>query len=676
MTKRTQLQPPWGRALSTALVAGTLLTAPVAAEEAPAPIPLPENGVNVYNVATEDIRVHYDTESRRLSFTGVSNSGYTPASGCNIQLSFDDAEAVTLPTEQWRWNAEGAAVDWMVILDESDSMRWPGRKKNRRYYLKESLTMVRGLLKSIRNDDTLQIRLVSSKLVPLGNEVRGDDAAARQAMEAQLNQFSESAGKTISGRASQSSFLYELQKNIENVFANSRTEKRRYAIVLFTDADDDASMHDARQNLIQIARRTGVSISAGAFYHVNKLAGVNNVEELCRKTGGIFTELDSTPDTAKADSFARSLDYLEHRASGSFSVILPENTITAEALHIKLTDESGNTTGELVLSTEALHEIHNKFAIAPPPPTEAETALRAVFNEVTKGEETMAKLLNTEYQEPWNTAQIMALVESVRAGLDTLRPAAARLKNAPADELPAAFELLGSECTTLDTDSRLERIRKFSDDKQIATPDDIQESHLLAMLGRRHPLPEPQAPAPKPAEPTPEPQSHLQQYPAYYISGGAVILILIITTAVCAARKRRNKKQSPPPTPPVEEAGIATTDITEVPISEEPLAFLENADTGQRWPIRSHLVNIGRDATNHISLDDPSVSAIHCVIKLNREGVWTIVDSGSKNKIYANKTICRELILHDGTEFELGYIKLRFTLPVITSINDSTDFSL
>jgi pSer/pThr/pTyr-binding forkhead associated (FHA) protein len=74
-------------------------------------------------------------------------------------------------------------------------------------------------------------------------------------------------------------------------------------------------------------------------------------------------------------------------------------------------------------------------------------------------------------------------------------------------------------------------------------------------------------------------------------------------------------------------------------LKPRPYAFLEIGDKDGRKIaeklLRSRTVNIGRDKSNQVVLDDPGVSARHCRISYDRKSIQ-VTDLGSTNGIWVN----------------------------------------
>ena len=94
-----------------------------------------------------------------------------------------------------------------------------------------------------------------------------------------------------------------------------------------------------------------------------------------------------------------------------------------------------------------------------------------------------------------------------------------------------------------------------------------------------------------------------------------------------------------------------------------PLAsfLVKNASLkGQRLPVRTPLVNIGRADYNDLVVPDESVSTQHAKLQ-RREGIWILVDLGSTNGTFADgERVSGDAALAPGALVRLGDIQLVF----------------
>jgi hypothetical protein len=81
----------------------------------------------------------------------------------------------------------------------------------------------------------------------------------------------------------------------------------------------------------------------------------------------------------------------------------------------------------------------------------------------------------------------------------------------------------------------------------------------------------------------------------------------------------------------------------------------------QHRPVRRISVNqipfsIGRDRGNHLVLDDLCVAKKHCQI-IESQGVYTLEDVGTKNKLFVNGMITDKTVLSDQLRFFIGNVE-------------------
>lgn len=90
-------------------------------------------------------------------------------------------------------------------------------------------------------------------------------------------------------------------------------------------------------------------------------------------------------------------------------------------------------------------------------------------------------------------------------------------------------------------------------------------------------------------------------------------------------------------------------------------AWVQFAD-GQRHPVGSTVLRIGRDADNDICLDDKTVHRYHAAIHRTDDAAYVITDlsSADGNGILVNGIRIQEFPLNDGDRIELGQTKLMF----------------
>lgn len=83
----------------------------------------------------------------------------------------------------------------------------------------------------------------------------------------------------------------------------------------------------------------------------------------------------------------------------------------------------------------------------------------------------------------------------------------------------------------------------------------------------------------------------------------------------------------------------------------------DGTETEQSLPAKT--VRIGRAAENDIVVDDPSISAFHCEIRVG-DGFFQFKDMGSTNGIRVNGERLPEAMLCDGDLIRFGKVRARF----------------
>ncbi len=128
-----------------------------------------------------------------------------------------------------------------------------------------------------------------------------------------------------------------------------------------------------------------------------------------------------------------------------------------------------------------------------------------------------------------------------------------------------------------------------------------------------------------------------------------------------------NAPQAAPPAPPSSNpplpAGARSSGPAGRPSQAGPLANLlvkGGALKGQRFQIRTPVVNIGRADYNDIVLSDGSVSSAHAKLQ-RREGVWVLVDLDSTNGTFVDgERVQGDMAIAPGATLRFGDVQLAF----------------
>lgn len=102
-------------------------------------------------------------------------------------------------------------------------------------------------------------------------------------------------------------------------------------------------------------------------------------------------------------------------------------------------------------------------------------------------------------------------------------------------------------------------------------------------------------------------------------------------------------------------------DMTSTGAHAKPKAWLELIGTGgDRVPLYSGNLQVGRSKDSDIRLTNSSVHRQHAMIQMDADGSFSIHDLGTANGIFVNGIRCNQRTLVDGDLIELGEVKLRF----------------
>ncbi|MFA6567527.1 MAG: FHA domain-containing protein [Victivallales bacterium] len=87
------------------------------------------------------------------------------------------------------------------------------------------------------------------------------------------------------------------------------------------------------------------------------------------------------------------------------------------------------------------------------------------------------------------------------------------------------------------------------------------------------------------------------------------------------------------------------------------LLVVMNGKPHSWFPLSSDLINIGREESSDIILEDPKTSRSHCQIR-KKGNNWLIEDKKSRNGIFVNGKKITERLLCEGDIIRIGKIEL------------------
>lgn len=100
--------------------------------------------------------------------------------------------------------------------------------------------------------------------------------------------------------------------------------------------------------------------------------------------------------------------------------------------------------------------------------------------------------------------------------------------------------------------------------------------------------------------------------------------------------------------------------LSTLPAGNALLIVTRGPDVGARYLLDQEIVTAGRSPKSHIFLDDITVSRHHAEFVM-RDGQVTLVDKGSLNGTYVNRTLVDQAaVLRPGDEVQIGKFRMLF----------------
>ncbi len=107
----------------------------------------------------------------------------------------------------------------------------------------------------------------------------------------------------------------------------------------------------------------------------------------------------------------------------------------------------------------------------------------------------------------------------------------------------------------------------------------------------------------------------------------------------------------------MEVAVVADVDAVERPLGM--FVVRQGTKQGSRISLDADVITIGRHPESDIFLDDITVSRRHAEVHRLPNG-FEVIDTGSLNGTYVNRTLVERGLLVDGDELQVGKFKLVF----------------
>jgi NADH dehydrogenase len=116
---------------------------------------------------------------------------------------------------------------------------------------------------------------------------------------------------------------------------------------------------------------------------------------------------------------------------------------------------------------------------------------------------------------------------------------------------------------------------------------------------------------------------------------------------------------TPTPASPASSARASRSDGAAVPAPAPP--YLVRSD-GAELRLESDMLKLGRDADNHIVVNDERVSRFHAVLKREDKG-YVLEDIGTLNGTYVNDQRIQRRVLEEGDSIRLGQTMFVYRMP-------------
>ncbi len=618
---------------------------------------------------SRNVKLLYNQEDKRLTLSRLALQDDSPVKGAEVKTGA--GYAAGLSHSGWKENPS-APVSWHVVVDVS------GVGTGREQTIHAELENVVRLISVLPAADHVRLYALAADLEDWGQagtpeEKRGLSELVEKRIKTKNYGDKESFRK--------SSLIYAGVRRIISGLGEEGAP--RAAIVLLSDGNDEtgggaaAAVGErdlAKSKLIEAAKNKHIPIHTLAFaQNSGDRGGFPNLMDLSSGTEGLYfpASLRSFQFDEQVD-VPRRLLLKAHPHIGELSIQLPRQERSGD-VRVTLQGEGGVSgviyiPGSLVDSLTAAPAQPAQPA-APQEETAEESALAALLEQLESLNSRLVSLARLEAASPPAPETLMPLVEEIRNSLAPATAQANVLKGKNRENLRKAVEKIQRASDAPEQKRRWARgLETLCGESH---PADVTQEEILRLLGRSVPLPEP-APAPEPEpEPAPALPADASPFSPAVIGGVVAALLVILFMLFRVFHKKRGQTLPAEPAPwgadsispaesPAPRPEPTGADDKGVDALHPLLCELESLKDGVSWKIYKPTVVIGRAPTSDICIANTSVSSSHCVLKLDRDGMWVLSDLGSANGIYCENSRHASITLRDGSEVELGEVALRF----------------
>ena len=487
----------------------------------------------------------------------------------------------------------------------------------------------------------------TAELLPVCRELKSKDAA-------KVKQSIETAGKK-SGMTEAEKRALEYLKNLQadtSLKAEQLTDNHMLELLGRTSPLPYPGVNAVQQLLTRITAGAA-SIKMLAEAEANKTPDLPTIS---REAFGLRRKAEAMLDAAK-----QLKNTTEKEQQQALELLLGRSGISEEQKAALQKIRTFCTNKELTADKLTAEHMLELLGRTTPLPTPEADLLKTLRDIISRGTSAAKALAEVEKATPDETELIQKAVAELQPIVRELKEPATTLKTLFAEAVLHTIRTEQAAEGLADTDKEvLARLLSYCENSNI-TAEQVADEHMLLLLGRDTPLPEPPVEQPPPT----------WLYPT--IGGSAALLLIVGLYAAYVRRKKKLAEQEiidadipaepEPPEPPVKPTKPSIVPAGTPGVAPQTvLAVLDIPGTDNQWWVIEPLVSIGRDENNDLVLApaDRSVSARHCAIKRERNGSWTIYDLGSTNKIFYNDKIHTQLTLTQGITVEIGSVKLRF----------------
>ncbi len=599
-------------------------------------------------------KVQLDPAVRKLQFSNMAVADFTPLREASVATGEGFTEGMA---HSGLRPVAPEAASWYFVGDVS------GTNKARQKVIAAELKTVLDAMEEVPASDSVFVYALSADIEKWGSATNDSEKAELKSL-IQKRIDKKQYGDVNSFRTS--SLIYSGLRRIISLGTQVGDDVPKRLIVLLSDGNDETGgnalsaageREAAKAQLVSEATAAKVPIHTLAFAQNSEdRGGFPQLQDLSAKTKGLYCAAALNTFVFADAAPAKRINIHTHPSTYSLDVQLPAGL----GHDVRVTLKGATAEGAITVRKDLVAAASVIEQPTPPPApvaTEEETTLRALLEQL---DPLHAKLDELKQKEgatpPAHAAELLALTTEIKRQADECVKTANGLKKKDHARIrDAVGKLRVEEGLSEDKKAWADKIAGLCEQSAA-----IEQKDVLTLLGRTTPLPAPEGEQPEGEQPEGEQPPGV---PTSTIIISAALGLLLVIIGICFFLRKGKKVQEDPwednplrPQVPVPSTGGKVPPSPVLPLYCELFSVKDH----QSWQIHQSTVVIGRAATCDVVISNTSVSSSHCILKLTRDGLWTLTDLGSANGIYSNGSTQTFIDLHDGSEFELGDVLLRF----------------